>query len=442
MRPMATDTTNDWETYIERRLGLSFEGSRGKWLRWALDSAELGSSEFPVFRDVEGQVSDAVTVQESYFFREPARLALLQEHVLRPLRGAGHDVRVWSAGCAGGEEAYTLAMMLSDIGFEGRYTVLGTDVSPTAVERAERAVYTKWALRGLDDAAVSGRFVSLPEGFRVRDEYRNDVRFEQQNLLLAPLPADTRLFDLIVCRNVLIYFTPDAVLRAAEVLVGSLAPGGWLLLGVADPILHGIAELEPVRTTRGLMYRRLSEDSTPRQASSDPVRSTSSRGEPDRIPEPRPGGVPASASPALRESELPTLVAAARKALDRANPQFAETLARRALDISPMSWDAHELLIHALEQRGSAKAALEAATAAVVALPGHGEARQLLALMLIERGRLPDALVLAREAVYLTPELAGAHLLLARAHELAGNPAAAQRARRTGERLRSQGHHR
>jgi chemotaxis protein methyltransferase CheR len=432
---MPSGTRDDWETYVERKLGLSFEGSRGKWLRCALDSAQLDPSEFPANGDMAAHICDALTVQESYFFREPSRLSMLKEHVLPAFRDEDRDLRVWSAGCGAGEEAYSLAMLLSDSGFEGRYRVLGTDLSSAAVAQAERGVYTQWSLRGLDNEAVSRGFTSLAGGFRVRDQFRVGVRFEQQNLL-APAPPDSRRFDLILCRNVLIYFIPDAVRRAGKILAGSLAPGGWLLLGVSDPLLECVAGLEPVRTKHGVMYRRLSESRTPVPPPAGEVRplSVASCRRTKPIPKSGPG--------AVRDTELPTLIVAARRALEMANPQSAETLARRALDISATSWQAHELLIQALEQRGLLDASLDAAAAAVAALPRCGEARQLLALMLLERGRVPQALVVAREAVYLAPKLAEAHFVLARVHELGGNMASARRARRNGEMLSSRGQRR
>jgi len=433
--PRPARTTDDWETYVERQLGLSFDGSRGKWLRWALDSAKRDPSAFRAAGHVAAQICDAVTVQESYFFREPSRLAMLKAQILPSLRDKDRELRVWSAGCGAGEESYTLAMLLSDSGFEGRYRILGTDLSPAAVGQAERGVYTQWSLRGLDDAAVSRGFTSLAKGYRVRDQFRVGVRFEQQNLL-APLPPDCRQFDLILCRNVLIYFTPDAIRRAGEILAGSLAPGGWLLLGVSDPQLGGVAGLEPVPTKHGVLYRRRSESPVPVPSAAGEVipLSAATRRQPNRPPRSR--------CAAVRDAELPTLIVAARRALEMADPQTAEALARRAMDISATSWPAHELLIQALEQRGLLDASLDAATAAVTALPRCGEVRPLLALMLLERGRVPEALIVAREAVYLAPQLAVAHFVLARVHELDGNLASARRARRNGELLSSRGQHR
>ena len=435
-------STCGMEASVADRTGLSFAGSRGRLLRSVLTSAVRTDRRAPspgpegVHDDLEafGQLCDALTVQESFFFREPSKLALLRHHAFPELRASNRTVRVWSAGCATGEEAFTLAMLLNDAGFAHRYRVLGSDLSPAAVSAAQEATYGRWSMRGLSEQTLSQYFVTDSDRYRVADAFRDNVTFQQHNLL-EPLPARVGPFDLILCRNVLIYFTAEAIQRAAASLVEALAPGGWLLLGVSDPLLDGVAGLETVNTPHGVVYRRGVQASEPVSAPPSPApRTTPARREPAAS---RPAGSRPTppASRATPDLDLPGLVAAGVRALELGKPRQAAEQARRALGSSPHHRAAHQLLVEALAADGRLADAAAAAGRAVSELPGDVELRNLQAVVLLEQGHADQAVAVARQAVYLDPGFALAHLVLARAQEILGDDAAARRARRNAQKL-------
>lgn len=235
---------------------------------------------------------EGLTVHETYFHRDRQQLDYLSKHALPELieaaRASGRNhLRIWSAGCATGEEAYSLAIIAlealvvagcaDEVPNRGIHPhrgwsiqVLGTDISKAALKHAWRAEYATGSLSAFRDLpSTLMRFFQPveyardpvaqaldPSLRRVRDDARRIVRFEHFNLLSEAPPASE--FDIVVCRNVLIYFTPDAARRAQEVLHRALRPGGFLLLGPTDTLkFHDRYELSGGAST--LIHRRRSD---------------------------------------------------------------------------------------------------------------------------------------------------------------------------------------
>lgn len=225
-----------------------------------------------------------LTIHETYFFRDLPHHAYLRGHLLPRLiaeRAATRTLRLWSAGCATGEEAYGLAIVtleaLADAGqarrtargLETDWTieVLGTDLSRIAVRQAANACYGGEGLGPFREmpADYGNWFVPLgaeaPLHRRVHGDARRVVRFARHNLMDAALPdgAPEGGFDLVSCRNVMIYFDDDSRERALSLLTAAVAPGGWLVLGTTDRLPddccrgHGF---ERHRGDRALAYRR------------------------------------------------------------------------------------------------------------------------------------------------------------------------------------------
>lgn len=173
----------------------------------------------------------AITVRHSWFYRDPGQLdALVQRMRDRQLGSRKYPLDIWIAGCAAGEEAWTIAMLAVDAGLEVR--LRATDVDAFAVRHAIVGEYGAWSLRELPDRLR--RFIEpCSEGrWRVRDQLRAlDIEFTQHNLCDPPLPGP---FDVICCRNVLIYFVSARAQAVVEGLRGTLQPGGELLLGAGD----------------------------------------------------------------------------------------------------------------------------------------------------------------------------------------------------------------
>ena len=198
------------------------------------------------------ELIEAVRVGESRLFRHRSQIAALADVVAPALRARGRRaIRAWSAGCAAGEEPYTLAIVLSRALPDCAISILATDVSGEALARARTASYPRAALDHVP-AEYRDCFVDDGERVRVAPELAARVRFERANLLDGAAPRDC---DLVWCRNVLIYFTADARRRAIERLVGATAPGGFVFVGYSES-LRDVPGLEARRTGDTVYYVR------------------------------------------------------------------------------------------------------------------------------------------------------------------------------------------
>jgi chemotaxis protein methyltransferase CheR len=225
------------------------------------------------------ELIETVRVGETRFFRQRAQVDALAAVVVPALAARGkRAVRVWSAGCASGEEPYTLAIVLARLLPEHAITIVATDVSEDALDVAARATYPLAALDHVPDEWLDA-FEIAGERARVRPEIARRVDFQRQNLVDGEPP---RGCALVWCRNVLIYFAPEARRRAVDKLVGALEPGGFLFVGYSET-LRDVAELDGVRAGEAVVYRRRE----PGTAAPPPPRRTP------------PAGVPAPEPPAL-----------------------------------------------------------------------------------------------------------------------------------------------
>lgn len=191
------------------------------------------------------EVIEAITTHETSFFRdghpfEAFRARLLPDLAQAALR-TGATIRIWSAACSTGQEPYSLAILLREANTApGRRPVpvalLATDISPTALARAEKGEYAAWeTARGLTAAQLRTYFEACPAGSRVLPEVRRQVQFRVHNLLDPVPPPGT--FDLICCRNVLIYFDEATRARVLRRFHDALVPGGTLVLGAAENLI-------------------------------------------------------------------------------------------------------------------------------------------------------------------------------------------------------------
>ncbi len=199
-----------------------------------------------------GLLVEAVRVGETRLFRHVPQIAALVDTVAPALRGRSR-VRVWSAGCAAGEEVATLAVVLAPALPGTTLAVLGTDVSAEAIATARAGTYPEDALAHVPEDRAEWRagFVAAEPGrVRLRPDLADGVSFERANLLDAA-PGDG--FDIVWCRNVLIYFGAAAKRRAVERLVGAVAVGGVVFVGYSET-LRGVTELEAQRAGEAVYY--------------------------------------------------------------------------------------------------------------------------------------------------------------------------------------------
>ena len=213
---------------------------------------------------LSNQVVEALLNNETYFFRDRAPFDLVARHALPKLaakRHTGRRIRIWSAGCSTGQEVYSIAMLFAENPNEWRgwtIDVLGTDVSSCVVERARSGIYSQFEVqRGLGINQMIRWFEECESGWRAVEPLRKVVRFQVHNLMEAPPhPGD---FDIVLCRNVLLYLTPDKRRIAFDRLASAMAPDGWLMLGAGETVIGQTERFGADIEARGL-YRRTDGD--------------------------------------------------------------------------------------------------------------------------------------------------------------------------------------
>jgi chemotaxis methyl-accepting protein methylase len=341
---------------------------------------------------------DEVTIKQTYFFREAYELGAVDWSVLfAEARARGEAVRVWVPGCASGEDAYTLAMLAiegSDA-IDTPVTILGTDVASSAIESALAGAYSARSVRKVPSALRERYFEASGVKHLLLEPVKSMVAFRRHNLVTDPAPPPGEApFDVIACRNVLIYFDNETVQRVVASLEAALRPGGELILGAADRLTGTTARLAGAPVKVG--YDRRSS-----RASGRKLR------RPLGLPETDPGS---EASAEELESPLPdpqAPSAAGDPSRRRVGDRVAEAMWAadagdfdRTIEITTEVLAADPLNADAFFARGVAELGLEDATAAVTSL---------------------------RRSLYTDPFFGLAAFELGRAHDAAGDRDAAQR---------------
>ena len=200
---------------------------------------------------------ESLLVHESYFFRELPPLVELVDGHLAPVVKRRGRARVWSAACAGGEEPFTLAMLLEERGLREQVEIVATDLSAAVLARAAGGRYSRRSLRDGHPAAIAARYLETsPQGVSVAPRIRAAVQFQRLNLIDAAAVAKLGLFDAILCRNVLIYFREQRVVTIVEQLGNALRSDGLLTVGVAESLLRFGTSLTCEERNGSFFYRR------------------------------------------------------------------------------------------------------------------------------------------------------------------------------------------
>lgn len=206
-------------------------------------------------------LTEALVVCETYFFRELSPLTVAIEEIIGPRVEAGERARIWSAACATGEEPLTAAMLLAHHGWLDRVELVATDISRRALDRARAGRFSRRALRGPVPAALATRWLrERDSGLECDRALIDAVTWSRLNLIDAAAVRQLGAFDLILCRNVLIYFSDDVATRVAASLAGALRPRGNLLVGVSESLLRFATPLECHERRGTFLYARPDED--------------------------------------------------------------------------------------------------------------------------------------------------------------------------------------
>jgi chemotaxis protein methyltransferase CheR len=409
--------------YLETEAGLVFDDSRRAGLSAVLAerlratgaadvAAYLSALEGEAGRAERQRLLDGVTVRETHFFRNPPQIEALRRRVLPELlrRAAGRDrpLTIWSAGCSTGEEPYTLAMLLLELSpMLGKHVdvrIVGTDVSADALRVAARAVYSGRTLDPMP-AAVRERWMEPGPGgsLVVADQPRRMVRLELHNLVTEPPPFARGEVDLVVCRNVTIYFGRETTTLLVGAFHDVLAEGGYLLLGHSETLWQVSNAFSLVPVGDAFVYRRSHDARRSAPMRRWPIR----RGTPPpavALPparHPAPPRHKATETGAARRdpaSDGADLLAAAQRALAEGDYAGAAARAADAVAADPLLASAYVVLGEARSTLGQDASAVAALRKAVYLDPAAGHAHLLLAGALSRLGQHGSASVSYRAA--------------------------------------------
>jgi chemotaxis protein methyltransferase CheR len=428
---------------VAGRVGLSLSASRKEAVATAIERVmvrrcigedrslldRLGSDE-----NLTDDVISAVTVAETHFFRGPEQFELIRQTIVPELlrrRSDGPPLRFWSLGCATGEEPYSLAILCEEDGLLDDVRIDAADISRRALAAAKTAEYGEWALRNTGPRLRQRYFTSCEGRFRLNERLRRQVDFAHLNLGADALPSpEKRLadFDLILCRNVLVYLEASAVRRIARQLLACLSDGGWLLTAPTDPPLWKYAPFETSITPAGIVYRRMAPDTR---------KSSTAYVAPVRRQTRKPAaGIPLAraraADPRKTTGDDPAKAIARqiRSRFDLGEPREAARLAARAIERHPLSAELH--FLEGVSRMASGET--DAATAAlrrVAYLDGKLAAAQFFlgvclkdsdpqaALRALENALSSCLSRSPREHVQLMPEATAGHLAQRARREIA-----------------------
>lgn len=390
-----------------------------------------------------------LTIGETYFLREPGQFDFLRSTVIPELRETAGQrrLRVWSAGCATGEEPYSLAMTLREASWPGATSILGTDLASARLVAARRGRYTAWSMRGVNKDIIARYFEQRGRHFILRPDLRDGVEFGVLNLASDEYPSalnGVERMDIVFCRNVLIYFDQATVAAIAARLIATLAPGGWLFLGASDPSIAELVPCEVVLTGAGLAYRAPGTTAPRREIMAPSVELWAPEPfatmlEVESVPvagwtapdERMVVSAATVAEPFDAATPLPVLATEADDSYEgayaRSDYDAAIALARRAIDLGDDTEGVWITLVRGLANRGALSAAGEACARALETHRMSAELTHLHGVLLAEGGMHAEAAAAARRALYMDPGYAVAHLALGDALARIGDVTGARR---------------
>lgn len=439
---------------IEQRCGIHLDDSRSPSLQASLRARmeQLGIGRFEPYYDrlladsTEEEFRKLValvTVTETCFLRDPAQFEVLRRRILPALiaeRGAEdrRTVRIWSAGCASGEEPYSIALVLWNMGLQVTYPdwtfdIVATDLNSDALSAACRGVYSARSIRYVDGTWLRRYFESDGKQYRLNDEVKRSVRFSYSNLIQEPFPpAELRGQDVIFCKNVSIYFRPEVTRRLMHGFFEALNEGGYLFLGHSESLWHISDEFRLVEYDGAFCYRKITAPPVPAPR-------------PPEVRRPHPVSAPGSAKPA--QPSAASVVTPRRKPAPPAPPledtgsQYhqcleafrtgawdrAEASLRALMQSSPTFIRAYLLLGGLYANQGRYEEAVDQAARALGLDLFEAKAHLLVGMIEARRGRQTEALESLRRALYLDDTLALAHFWLANLYRDRGDKERATR---------------
>jgi chemotaxis protein methyltransferase CheR len=444
--------------FIARTMGLHFPEERRADLQRGLTSAarELGFEDLAAFVDrllttttpkAQFQVlASHLTVGETYFFRDRKTLDVLASHVLpelvRSRRGHGQRLRIWSAGCCTGEEPYTLAMLvhrlIPDL-TDWQVTILATDINGRFLRKAAAGSYGEWSFRDAPAGIKERHFQQTGAGcYTVRPEIKRLVTFEHLNLVEDGYPSlatGTNAMDLIVCRNVTMYFTPSQSRKVIGNLHCALLDGGWLVVSPNEASHVKSPDFATQYFPGAILFQKSAVEPRP----GHPAMAAAPGGFiPSAIeatapwPAQMPGAVPLQAHVPTHEqpaqADAPATPITVARAFHRQG-RYREAVATLlpSIDLQATDPAAFSVLAHALANQGQLADALAWCERWIGTEKLDPAAHYLRAVVLLEMGNPDQARSSLRRAIYLDPDLVLAHFALGNLARARGHLAQAEK---------------
>lgn len=360
-------------------------------------------------------VASYLTIGETYFFREgPAIRALAQDvlpELIRARRAGAQRLRIWSAGCCTGEEPYTLATLvyeaLPDLR-DWQVSITATDINPHFLQKAKAGVYSEWSFRNAPAGFRERHFQRTPDGrFAIAPYLRQMVNFSHLNLAQDTYPSDatdTGGMDIILCRNVLMYFTPSQIGKVVGRFSQALGQGGWLVVGASETSQTAFREFAQVGFPGAFLYRKAP---SAKATKTPPAPRLAADLVFHGVPSPGAGPAPRRS----RESRFPTLAGTSAVALE-SPPNPCEEVAAKA---------------RALADEGRHDEALVWCDRWITTDKLNAGAHYLRATVLLEKGNAEQARSSLQRAIYLQPDFVLAHFALGNLARICGRQVEARR---------------
>lgn len=371
-------------------------------------------------RKMNGILASHLSIGETYFFREKRSLEILGEQLLPQLmQSRCHErrLRLWSAGCSTGEEAYTIAMLLDGLipDFKDwNITILATDFNPEFLRKAAQGVYGEWSFRDAPGWLRGRYFTKAGDGrFEIIPRIRQMVTFSYLNFVDDVYPSlsnNTGAMDVIFCRNVLMYFTAERARQVTGNFHRALVDGGWLIVSPAEASNALLPSFTPVEFPEAVLYRKTAD------AALSVSPQSNSKQEESILWERSPG----------RDGLDRGLETAPTTPHDAAIFPVPEEPVQK-LAAQPDERETPSIMARSCANRGQLGEALEWCAQAIAADKLNPAHHYLLATVLQEQGQHDNAIQSLMRALYLDPDFVLAHFALGNLHQSQGRYRQAQR---------------
>ena len=388
-----------------------------------------------------------ITTGESYFFRDKGQIALLKDRLLPEIiaqkkqlllqpNASKPSLRIWSAGCSTGEEVYSIAIVIKELipDLHNWYIlILGTDINLESIAKAQQGLYDSWSFRMVEPKLIKRYFKPHQQSWEVREQIRSMIQFRAGNLIKDNFPqpsVDLHSMDIIICRNVFIYFDSKAIAMTVDKFYHTLNSGGYLITGHAE--LHGqnLGRLQTKVFPESLVYQREDLPVKKSVVAEKPLTTAINiNQEQDSLVKPQklPAKIEFSNSQLPSKAKLPANINKAEILFHQGNYTVAIQEAEQLIEQQPLDFDACYLLAQAWANLGKAEKATFYCEQAIEIDSLSTSPYYLLAHIAEEKNDISSAKKLFKKIIYLAPTSINAYLELGNIYQREGDKSRAKK---------------